>query len=121
MIFVFILFIVAIIVCKCFKDVKRNIDEIKCFEEEIEILKKNYISAVDKENLINKYKTLRKKIFYCRNDRIKNFVYFYDNINEKVEELNDIFVEKELKRCKRFFDKMFKYPIDEEQRKAKMD
>ena len=97
------------------KSIVIRIDE---FDQEINMLRKNYISDLEKRDLIKKYKSLRNDIISRSDERIKNFIFTYDNIDDVIEKFNEEFINKEMLRCKKFFDSIFKYPIDEEQRRA---
>ena len=92
------------------KSIVIRIDE---FDQEINMLRKNYISDLDKRVLIKKYKSLRNDIISRSDERIKNFIFTYDNIDDVIEKFNEEFINKEMLRCKKFFDSIFKYPIDD--------
>lgn len=112
--------IIAILIC-LFLFIKYTIhinNEIKAYNNDLWNLKQNYISYSDMSFLLQKYAHLRKKIRVTLGKRIKNFIYSYDNLPEIVATFNEEYVNNELVNNKEYFDKMFTYSLDNEQRRA---
>lgn len=98
----------------------RNIfKEIDRFYININKLQKNYISHLQYEELKEKYNNLylySKKLTLF--PKIKCFLNYYKLLHNKIKELNKKYVEEEITKNQNYFDTIFKYKLDIEQRKA---
>ena len=93
--------------------------EIDEFYTNIDKLKNNYISYSKYKELKEKYNDLyidSKKINLFK--KIKYFINNYELLHNKIKELNDKYVEEEIAKNENYFDTIFKYKLDIEQRKA---
>lgn len=88
------------------------------FFRDLYILHHDYISRTEYEYLLNKYRPLRKRCALLHFGKIKKFMCFYDDLLKNIKELNKEYVKEELVKNKEYFDNLFEYPLDDEQRKA---
>lgn len=90
------------------------------FFEAINLLKTKYISHRDKTNFIYKYQYIRESfdIPKIEDDRIKLLIDIYDKFDLYVKRYNEQYIEKELEENNIYFNNLFDYPLDDEQRRA---
>ena len=119
--FLILLFIVIIIVYfskKYILKVNECIKKIDVFYYDLSKLRSNYITQLDKRELINKYRFIKKDYNLLLNEKFKQFINDYENLDLIIENYNEEFIQQEMIRCRDFFNNLFKYPIDEDQRRA---
>ena len=94
------------------------VEEINMYFVEIESLKNNYISYSKYEYMKEKYNSLYKNSFLFLGNLFRKFKNSYSNLLYYIEKYNDEYIDKELKINRKYFDEMFDYKLDEDQRKA---
>jgi len=92
---------------------------------------RNFNKALKKDRYIphSEYKNINKKYYILywitkiinrivKIKRVRQFVNNFSNLAKYIDEINENFIEKELKDKKDYFDKLFDYSLDLEQRRA---
>lgn len=95
--------------------------EINKFNQEIEEIRKSYITYLQTDELKVKYKNLYNSLsikLQNKEDMLKEFVRIYDSLDNFVREWNGEFVEKELEENKGIFDNIDGKSLDNQQRRA---
>ena len=92
--------------------------EIKKYNNDFQLLRSNYIAYNDIKPLLDKYEYLREKTTVGLTKKIRFFKDTYDNLYKNVSMYNEEYIQKELENNKEYFDNIFDYPLDIEQRKA---
>ena len=98
--------------------ITKNYRIIKIFNKELLELRQNYISYNTKVAFKEKYRNFRDNLSMNVSNRVKGFINIYDNFFNLVDVYNNQYIKEELENKKEFFDKLFDYPLDLEQRKA---
>lgn len=99
------------------KDSKDIKEKVNLFYNELEEIKKDYILYSKIEYLKYKYKDLYNMTRY-KDIRYSDFNKDYKKLEIKIEKFNQDFIERELVNQEEYFDSLFKYKIDEQQRVA---
>lgn len=123
---IFFLILILILISIYITIIKHNkklckmyiLDEIKNFNKKIDLLKDKYITIIDYKKLNKEYKNAFILSKYFKDKEIINFIKQYQNLKELIEQLNNKYIEKELIQNERYFDTLFEYPLDLEQKKA---
>jgi len=113
--YIIIILILLLLFSKYISNINKNIQQ---FNDELSNLKQNYISYTDMTDLKEKYKYLRLKIVIATNKKVSYFLNTYDNINSLVDAFNKEYIKSELEKNRTYFDEIFTYPLDNEQRTA---
>ena len=98
---------------------KKGIKYILDFFDELEEIKKDYINYSLLMNVKEKYKNIfNYKFFLIKNKDYDKFKKLYNNLKKDSKKYNAEYIKRELINQKEYFDNLFSYPLDEEQRKA---
>ena len=116
LIIILIILIVALIIYIYYGSRRLLIYKIYRFYHELNELKKNYIAYSDYYRLKKNYSKVKTTFYFGK--IINNYSKDYKNLHKLIDNLNENYVKRELKKNKEYFDKMFDYPIDEDQRIA---
>ena len=109
-----ILFIYIMETLRCSICKKKLEKHIKEFNTKLDLLKENYISYQEYEQLKNGYQPLYKQT--KKYDFEFNNV--YNNLESIINEYNELYIKKELEDNKEYFNNLFTYKIDNQQRRA---
>lgn len=118
-IFLILIIISIVIISKSIslnKGIANTQDKINSFFDELEELKKDYIPYSKYMNIKNKYKKLY--LYTINNSYFIEFNEFYKNLKKNIDDLNKEYINNELINQKEYFDNLFEYKIDNDQRKA---
>ena len=100
------------------KEINSLEEKIREFYKELGLLSQNYIAYSEYKYLKEKYQILYKDCFLYNTEIVKTFKTYFHNIKDNIDILNEAFIERELINNKEYFDTMFNYKLDEEQRRA---
>ena len=117
MLYGLLLIIIFYLLYILYKYIKIENIKIYAFFNDICELRKDYISYSARTNFKEKHRELRDNSIGITK-KIREFIETYDYIDKLFDKYNKEYLEKELRRNKEYFDKLFKYPLDNEQRKA---
>lgn len=103
---------------KRLKDITYEINE---FNQQISNLKKDYITYIDRNKMINKHRILYNKPdtkFFKDKPIVNEFINKYVSLENLLKKWNEEFVVQELKENKGMFDNIDEKSLDDQQRRA---
>lgn len=120
-----LIILITLFIYLCKKEFETNQKKNKLLKEdinkyflEINSLKNNYIPYSKYEYIEKKYGASYKKCSFYFGSIYRKFKKNCNNLLDFIEENNNKYVDKELKKNKIYFDEMFEFKLDEDQRKA---
>ncbi len=114
MLIMILIFILITIINYILRKIQNKIDS---FYNKLETLKKDYIpysKFLEIKNEFNNLYNFTKIISFC----YKKFKNDYKNLKNNIDRYNEEYIKRELINQKEYFDNLFEYKIDNDQRKA---
>lgn len=94
------------------------LDKIEIFDKKLNELSNKYITYSDYEKLNKEFRIFYIATKQYKENKITQFRKNYQNLKKIIEQLNDNYIEKELIENSNYFDNLFKFPLDIEQKKS---